>query len=205
MAGNGRQGARRLVVHARIASMTSERGRRVPPRLTPSYIENAALHYLERFASSRANLNRVLTRKARRALDHWGGDPAEAAAWIAAAIDKLAGLGYLDDGAYARMKTAGLARRGASARRIEAALAAKGVAADLVRAALDARADDHPDPERAAAIALARRRRLGPFRADPATRGAQRDRDLAALGRAGFAWELARAVIDADSPEALDD
>ena len=67
--------------------MTTAKGRRAPPKLSPSYIEAAALHYLERFASSRANLARVLERKARRSLDHWGGDPDEARAWVAAAVE----------------------------------------------------------------------------------------------------------------------
>jgi regulatory protein len=49
----------------------------------------------------------------------------------------------------------------------------------------------------AAALALAKRRRLGPFRS-PGVRAANRMRDLAALGRAGFAYDIARQVIDGD-------
>ena len=46
-------------------------------------------------------------------------------------------------------------------------------------------------------MALARRRRLGPWRSGP-ERAARRDRDLAALARAGFDLQTARAVIDAE-------
>ena len=46
-----------------------------------------------------------------------------------------------------------------------------------------------------AALALARRRRLGPFR-PAADRAEHRTRDLAALARAGFNYDLARKVID---------
>ena len=46
-----------------------------------------------------------------------------------------------------------------------------------------------------AARAYAKRRRLGPYRR-PDLRAAHRDRDLAALARAGFAYGLARRVID---------
>ncbi len=176
--------------------------RRPPPRLTASYLENAALHYLERFASSRANLRRILLRKVDRSLNAHGGDRDEAAAMADAVIAKLAGLGYLDDGAYAETKARSLHRRGGSLRTIRASLAARGVEAETVARALETLAEAAPDPDLTAAAALARRRKLGPFR--PADKRAEfRARDLAALGRAGFSWEIARAVIEADSVEAL--
>ena len=174
--------------------------RRPPPRLSPSYLENAALHYLERFASSSANLRRVLMRKVDRSLAHWGDDAgngrSDAAQWVEAVLTKLAGLGYLDDSAYAAQKAAGLHRRGRPARGIRAALAAKGVEAEIAEAAIAAL--DAADLD--AAINLARRRRLGPWR--PAeTRAETRQRDLAALARAGFDYDTARRVIDADWEE----
>jgi regulatory protein len=184
--------------------MTTKPERRPPPKITPSYMENAALHYLERFSSSRANLRRVLMRKADRSLAHWGGERPEAAQVVDAVIAKLAGLGYLDDGAYAETKARALHRRGGSARVIRATLAAKGVEADIAEAALETLAESHPVPDRAAAIALARRRRLGPFRPADQRKGC-RDRDLAALGRAGFAWDICRAVIDAADVAALEE
>lgn len=166
--------------------------RRAPPKLSPSYLENAALHYLERFASSTANLNRVLSRKAARSLAHWGGEAEEARAMIAAVIERLTGLGYLDDAAYARQKAESLHRRGGSLRLIRQTLKAKGVEAD--EAALSGLGSDL-----AAARALARRRRLGPFR--PENRADHRQRDLAALARAGFDYHTARQVIDGGDEE----
>ncbi|CCG42559.1 regulatory protein RecX [Magnetospirillum molischianum] len=176
--------------------MTGRAGR-VPPQITASYIENAAMHYLERFASSRANLRRVLMTKVRRSLAHWGGEPAEAEAVVDAVLLRLTGLGYLDDAVYADIKVRGLARRGGSLRAIRATLSAKGVEAETVAAALT---ELGPDSDRAAALALARRRRLGPFRLSE-VRADYRTRDLASLGRAGFSWEVARAVIDGDGAE----
>jgi len=172
--------------------------RNAPPRISPSYLENAALHYLERFASSRANLLRVLLRKIDRSLAHWGGERGPAAEQAEAVIAKLAGLGYLDDAAYAAQKAANLHRRGRPARAIRAALAAKGVTAALADGALAEL--DAPDFD--AAVNLARRRRLGPFRPDEA-RAETRMRDLAALARAGFDYDTARRVVDADA-EILD-
>ncbi|WP_043743147.1 regulatory protein RecX [Paramagnetospirillum magneticum] len=172
---------------------------RPPSRITPSYLENAALHYLERYSSSRANLRRVLMRKVDRSLAHWGGEREDAIPLVEAAIAKLAGLGYLDDSAYAEIKVRGLRRKGASARLISATLAAKGIEADTAAAAL---AEQEPDSELAAAFTLARRRRLGPFR--PADKRAEfRAKDLATLGRAGFSWEIARAVVEAEAPPSV--
>lgn len=176
--------------------------RSVPPRIAASYLENAALHYLERFASSSANLRRVLMRKVDRSLAHWGGDRAEAAQLVEAVLARFAGLGYLDDAAYARAKAAGLHRRGASRRAARAALAAKGVDADLAESALAELAVEAT--ELAAATNLARRRRLGPFR-PAAARAAMRAKDLAALARAGFDYDTARRVVEAAGPEELEE
>lgn len=176
---------------------------KVPSKLTPSYLENAALHYLERFASSSANLRRVLMRKADRSLAHWGGERAEAAGQVDAVIAKLAGLGYLDDAAYAALKTRSLHRQGKGTRIIRAALAAKGVDGELADSALATLAEEVPEPDLGAAIRLARKRRLGPFRLQNSS--GMRQKDLAALARAGFPFDICRRVIEAASPEALDE
>jgi regulatory protein len=168
---------------------------RPPTKITPSYLENAALHYLERYSSSRANLRRILMRKVDRSLAHWGGEREDAAGQVEMVIAKLAALGYLDDAAYAETKVRGLRRKGASKRLIAAALTAKGVEADTVMAAL---AGQEPESELQAAFTLARRRRIGPFRPEE-KRAEFRAKDLATLGRAGFSWEVARQVVEAES------
>jgi regulatory protein len=185
--------------------MTEGSNRRPPPRITPSYIENAALHYLERFSSSSANLRRVLLRKVERSLAHWGGEREEALATVDAALAKLAGLGYLDDARFAETKALSLHRRGGSLRVIRATLAAKGVDAETAGAALDGLRDELNDdsgvePDLTAALTLARRRRLGPFRAAEA-RDSHRNKDMATLGRAGFAWDVVRQVMEWEAEE----
>lgn len=50
-------------------------------------------------------------------------------------------------------------------------------------------------------MALARRRRLGPFRRTG--REEHREKDMAALGRAGFGYQIARKVVDAEDPDAI--
>jgi regulatory protein len=176
---------------------------KVPSKITPSYLENAALHYLERFASSSANLRRVLLRKVARSVAHWGGDAASHGEQVDAVIAKLARLGYLNDAAYAEAKVRALHRAGKGSRTIRATLAAKGVDADLAAGALDSLAEDIPEPDLAAAIRLAKKRRLGPFRAQGRTE--MRQKDLAALARAGFDFDTCRRVVEAESAEALEE
>ncbi|MFO1188282.1 MAG: RecX family transcriptional regulator [Alphaproteobacteria bacterium] len=101
-----------------------------------------------------------------------------------------------------------LHRQGASKRAIRAKLAQKGIAADLVEAAITALADVAFEPgdggvDLAAAVNYARRRRIGPF-GHPARRAVRRDRDLAALGRQGFAYDIARRVVDAPDAQAAE-
>lgn len=180
------------------------RERREPRRVTPQYLENAALHYLERFASSAANLRRMLMRKVDLSVRAHGTDRAEAAGWVDALIERYRSSGLLDDAGYARMKAESLHRRGTSSRAIREKLASKGVTRDHVDQALDRVEEEVAgDVDLAAALALARRRRLGPYRL-PEARAAHRDKDLAALGRAGFAYAIARRVVDAEDPDSVE-
>ena len=50
--------------------------------------------------------------------------------------------------------------------------------------------------EKSAARIWARKKRLGPFRRDAQTRQENRQRDLAALARAGFSFSTAKKIID---------
>lgn len=172
-------------------------------RVTPQYLENSALHYLERFASSTANLRGVLMRKVQRSAQAYGDDPEEGAGWVDALIERYVRANLLNDDTYAQMRTESLHRRGASTRAIAQKLAAKGINRDGADKALDTlREDVGPNVDLTAALALAKRRRLGVYRL-PEARAAHRDKDMAALGRAGFGYDVARRVVDAEDPADL--
>ena len=179
---------------------TPRRRRRKPRAITPAYLEKAALFYLERYASSSQNLKAVLRRKVWRAAREVEIDRDAADGWIDAVVAKLQRAGLLNDKAYAEMRVMSLRRQGESARAIRMKLAAKGVDAETIVRALDRQEDENDDL--AAAIAYARRRRLGPFRA-AAQRDERRDKDMAALARKGFGLEICRAVIDASDEDEL--
>jgi regulatory protein len=91
-----------------------------------------------------------------------------------------------------------------STRAIQARLAKRGVPRHAAEAALTELAQDpqRNGSEIDAAVAFARRRKLGCFGASPADRGTQR-RDLARMARAGFDFDVAlRALnlrVDEDS------
>src|SRR5690242_8118662 len=118
--------------------------RRLPRQATASHLENAALHYLERFSSSSANLRRVLLRKVERSARAHGTDPAEGAGLVEAIISRYLQSGLLDDAAYAAQQVASLRRRGTSLYGIRGKLALKGIESGLIAAALE-RLDGGPE------------------------------------------------------------
>lgn len=170
--------------------------RRPPKKATARHLENVALWYLQRFAASADSLRRVLMRRVEKSARAHDTDRDEGAAFVEDIIARFRRSGLLDDRVYAEGRTLSLHRRGISTRGIRARLAAKGVGAEDIGAALAVLRDQTADPDLAAAIAYARRRRIGPYR----TRGDReemRERDLAALARQGFGYDIARRVIEA--------
>lgn len=176
--------------------MPAPPARKASRPLTAQRLENIALHYLERFATSAENLRRVLLRRAERSAREHGTDRGEAAGWIDALVARYVASGMVNDEAYAQARAATLHRRGGSTRAIRQTLAAKGLDAAHIDTALEERRDlSEGEPDLQAALALCRRRRLGPQRPEE-LRAAHRDRDLAALGRAGFDYQTARQAVD---------
>lgn len=176
---------------------------RKSPAVTPEALERAAYAYLERFSSSAENLRRVLMRRVERAARAEMIERETGAKLVQAVIDRLLARRLLDDKVYAEARARSLGRQGRSRSVIAQRLAMKGVDAETVDTAIGALVEDgHSDLR--AAVVLARKRKLGPYR----TRGERkekRERDMAVLGRAGFSFDIARRVIDAEDPEALGD
>lgn len=153
-------------------------------------MRDLALGYASRYATTAAKLKHYLQRKIRER-----GWATEDEPQVDALIARFVELGYIDDGAFAEARQRDLLRRGYGARRVAQALHHAGVDSEHV---------DLPPPSdsetRAAALAFARRRRLGPFGAEPPD-PKSREKQLAALVRAGHDFEAARAMVDAASEE----
>jgi regulatory protein len=146
-------------------------------------------------------LRRVLQRRARRRLEDDREALAEVRPLVDALVARYQASGLIDDAAYAGAQARSRVRRGQSLRTIRAGLAARGVGAEDAAAALDALRDEGGDPDLAAAVAFARRRRLGPFRSEPGGDKEDRARALGAFARAGFARAAAEAVLACTDPD----
>jgi regulatory protein len=171
------------------------RRRRPPPRLTAANLRQAVLDYLDRFVASAKRLDQVMQRKIKASARAHGDDPEPLLAALPPILAGLGKQGILNDQMLAEAKTRAMIRRGGSRTKIRANLAAKGIDAETADQALSRMRLEFDDPELEAAIAYARRRRLGRFRADPESRAANRQKDLAAMARAGFAPSLARRAL----------
>ena len=172
----------------------SARAARVPRRITPDYLQRAAMHYLERYSVPAAQLRKVLARKIALSCRHHGEATTSHEAALEDVVARCVASGLVDDRRFAEARAATLRRKGQSQRAVAAKLAAKGVPRELVGEIAAAEAVD----ELAAARVAARRRRLGPWRAKDA-RAEFRQRDFATLARLGFDDATARAVIDGEA------
>jgi regulatory protein len=199
---------------ARTAGTTGRKPPRAPAAAPPdsAALREAALAHLARYAATRAGLLRVLNRR----IDRWAraaGDRQEDGGRITAAaaaarqdartvVDRLVETGVVNDAAFAAQRAQSLTRSGRSRRAIAAHLAARGIPMDAARDALP----EDAEAELGAALALARRRRIGPFRPNLSDAGdadaETRRRELSVLARAGFPESVARQALTMDAEEA---
>lgn len=175
-------------------AMAMQQRRKPGPPLTSAKLEEMALNYVGRFATSRAKLVGYLARKLRER--GWDGAAAPAVEQLA---DRLVGLGYIDDRAFALSKAKSLTGRGYGERRVNQALVLAGIGEEEGN---DARALAEEEAV-TAALRFARRRAIGPYALDEPDQ-AQRERMLAAMIRAGHRFPIARAIVDMKPGENAD-
>jgi regulatory protein len=168
--------------------MGSRNTRRERPPLNDSTLQELALRYVGRFATTRAKLISYLHRKVRER--GWAG---EREPDLDALAERFAAQNYVDDAGFARSKALSLGRRGYGKSRLVQALRVAGVGEEdstEARAIADEQAVE-------SAIGFARRRRFGPFSDTPADPKAKA-RALAAMIRAGHGFALSRAIVERD-------
>lgn len=152
-----------------------------PKPLNREGLDSLAIAYVGRFATSRAKLIAYLARKLRER-----GWEDETLPPIEAVADRLVDLRYVDDEAYAVMKSGAMQRRGLGRRRIAQALQFDGIAEQ-------SREDAAPNSAERwdAAMRHAKRKRIGPFAQEMADRPL-REKQIASFMRAGHDMDLAR-------------
>src|SRR5688572_11680121 len=91
--------------------------RKLPRKISPRYLENAALYYLKRYSATVRQLRTVLLRKVDRSFRaHGAGDRAQAIEWIDALTQKLIRNGLINDRTFAETRARSLRAGGRSAR-----------------------------------------------------------------------------------------
>ena len=136
-------------------AMSTSNPRKPRPALDTARLEELALSYVGRFATSRAKLITYLKRKLHeRGWDAEGDPPLDALA------DRLVRLGYIDDRAYALSKARSLTGRGYGGRRVRQALSLAGIAEEEAGDARDLAEAEAVE----SALRFARRRSIGPGR-----------------------------------------
>lgn len=162
--------------------------------MNPVKLRDLALHYVGRYATSRKKLSDYLSRKLRER-----GWESEKTPDINALIADFVRLGYIDDAAFAAARARTLSARGLGKRRVQEDLRAKGISED------DAQdAQEESDAQKwESAERFARRKRIGPYAAEP-TSEEQRRKQFAAFLRAGHDFEIARRFVNASPGEEVE-
>ena len=157
--------------------------RSAPPPLDAATLNDLALRYVGRYATTAAKLQRYLARKLWER--GWAG-PGEAP--VVAIVARCVERGYIDDRSYGEAKARTLSSKGFGRMRVGQALGAAGLDRDLAREI----SGTVNGP--AAAEALARRRRFGPHDRLPFDPDRHR-KQVAAMMRAGHDMATVRAVL----------
>jgi regulatory protein len=172
--------------------------------LTKTRLENIALHYVSRYASSSGMLERVLRRrilKAQRAENDFPVKDAED--WLTIILERFRKQGYVDDKRFAGNVIAASKAKGLSRRGILQKLQQKGLSRTFIREemaeTLSAPVDED---DLKAALIFARRKSLGAWRKKKGKLDkTEQNKELTKLCRAGFSLDIARKALRAEKED----
>ena len=169
--------------------------------MTEKRLWNMIQYYLERYDQPAAHVRRHFLRKITQSGREHQTDTAALTEALDANLARLVGGGTINDARAAENLIRSGRQRGWAERRIKLASASKGIPRALIDDLMKTSEDAGTD--RAAAMQLARRRRLGPWRTAADTPELRR-KELAILARAGFGYGVARDVIGAAADDVDD-
>lgn len=172
----------------------TERHKKPRPPLDSEALERLALHYVGRYATTRSKLKLYLARKVKER--GWSGTSQPDLGQL---VERLSGLGYVDDGAFAAARASSLQRRGYGERRVKQSLRAAGIQ-DEDLAALGEQVEEGALE---AAFRFARRKRIGPFATREPSRE-EKQKAFAAMMRAGHAMDIVRQVLNTSAEDIPD-
>lgn len=170
-------------------------------RITPEYLHNAALYYLQRYAASTGRVRHILTQKIKRSCrDHPDQVLTDLLPLVEVEIITLIRVELLADEKVGAQLVSGFRARGMSARNISIKLQQRGFDKALIAHLLtDSNEINTISTEIDAATRYLKRRRLGPFAVTaPDDRQAiqkNRQKTWAALARLGYDQDVIEAAM----------
>ena len=175
--------------------------KKIPKKITESYLRNSGLFYLQRYVSSSRQFERAMKRKIDRScLHHTTQDKEECYKWLEAVKQEFQELGYLNDSAYLRGMLQSLRiSKGFSTRMIIMKMREKGFSEEDTLNGLNILDDDdlsRSENELNAADQFAKRKKLGPYHPTPARK--TYDQQLSSLARAGFSYDICKKILGED-------
>lgn len=177
---------------------------KAPKKITPSYLHNSGLYYLQRFTSSSENFRRVMMRKVKKSCRHHTDQDLDTCAeMVNTLIEQFVEMGLLNDDLYTKGVVTSLRRNGKSRRAIIMKLRSKGLTQDKIEHFLEEY--DHEiggnetEAEQIAAITFARKKRFGPFTREKET---PHEKALASMARAGFSYDVCKKTLEMNLEDA---
>lgn len=169
--------------------------KRLAKKITLQRLKNIGLYYLKRFESSVENLRSVLQKRVNQyTKENPDFNKQEAYQWVEDVLTEFEKLHYLDDKRFTEIKVRSYLAAGKPARYIQNKLREKGIA----NAQIEDMLDDFGYNPQEMALKLAKRKKIGPFRPDEESRKINRQKDMAALIRAGFDYDVVAEIMGAD-------
>lgn len=172
--------------------------KRPPRKITPRYLRNSGMYYLQRYTASSGHFKSVMTRKIQKSCRHHEEqDFDECLEMLETVTQELLDQKILDDDGYVRGMVTSLRRAGKSKTIIMGKLIQKRVPKNDIEDALKEYDEEtYEDPREAeffSALTLARKKRLGPF--DNAQKY-EEQKALQVFARNGFSYDTSRRVMN---------
>lgn len=195
---------------------TDKKTKDKPPRpLKQSNIENMALSYLGRFATTTAHFRKVMLAKIERRCQRQNTPfVRDYTEMLDDVIKRFQDYGYLNDSAYIDSKIKGGLRAGQSLSKIQSLLFQKGVSREEIDEAItrykkSAEEEGFGDLELKAALRLMRKKRMGCYsKTDPSSSLSPEDarknkeRFYRRMAGAGFSYDIVNRLYDMPHDEA---
>lgn len=180
-----------------------QRKPKIPKKITPDYLYNSGLYYLQRYAASSAYFQRVMTQKIKRSCAyHTDQDLESCLALLPDLVEKLTLDGFLDDEGYTKAMVYSLRRKGYASSYIVNKLKTKGIERSMAQKHLSSLDRDDNDNnvngDLSAALRFMQRKRIESFQHPISGEDTQKayTKALGKLARAGFSYDIAKKALE---------